>query len=409
MATAQAQSGLNQSTATTQQLLNMTDQTNPWGSVKYDQSGSNSFVDSNGNYVNVPKFTQTTTYNPAQQQIFDQSTKAQQNIAGLASKQSEKLSNYLDTPFDFGHGEFEAGGFNPGMGGKFDPGGFNPGMENSALTDPFAFDNQSAADWSYDLASSRILPQQEKAQRALETRLVNSGIRPGTEAWDSEMSRLSMSNNDQLNQLALNGRSQAYNESITGRQQNYGETLSSAQENAQRALSARGVNFNEALVSDQENYRRALGGRQQNFTEALTERNQPLNEIASLLWGSQIANPGQASPAAPQTGVAGADYTGLVNSNYQAKVASQNAMVGGLFGLAGDLGSAAIMSDIRTKTDIKRVGSLDNGLPVYSFRYKHGGPIQIGLMAQEVEQIHPDAVHEIGGIKHVDYEMAVAA
>ena len=34
-------------------------------------------------------------------------------------------------------------------------------------------------------------------------------------------------------------------------------------------------------------------------------------------------------------------------------------------------------------------------------------PQLIGLMADEVEALHPAAVREIGGLKHVDYAMAV--
>jgi hypothetical protein len=54
------------------------------------------------------------------------------------------------------------------------------------------------------------------------------------------------------------------------------------------------------------------------------------------------------------------------------------------------------------------VGTLDNGLPVYSFRYGGEGPVHIGLMADEVEQVHPQAVgvHE-SGFKVVDYGKAV--
>ena len=74
--------------------------------------------------------------------------------------------------------------------------------------------------------------------------------------------------------------------------------------------------------------------------------------------------------------------------------------------LAG-LGTALI--DIRIKTDISQVGTLDNGLPVYSFRYKSGGPQQIGLMAQDVEKVKPHAVVEIEGVKHVNYSEAVRA
>ena len=65
-------------------------------------------------------------------------------------------------------------------------------------------------------------------------------------------------------------------------------------------------------------------------------------------------------------------------------------------------------SDRRIKTDIKRVGTLDNGLPVYLFRYKgHPDEIHMGLMAQDVEEVCPEAVHSnIHGIKAVDYNLA---
>lgn len=51
-------------------------------------------------------------------------------------------------------------------------------------------------------------------------------------------------------------------------------------------------------------------------------------------------------------------------------------------------------SDRRLKTDIVRVGTLDTGLPVYTFRYKAGGPTLMGVMADEVEQLLPGAVHK---------------
>lgn len=49
-------------------------------------------------------------------------------------------------------------------------------------------------------------------------------------------------------------------------------------------------------------------------------------------------------------------------------------------------------SDRRLKTDIRRVGTLDNGLAVYTFRYKAGGPVVMGVMADEVEKLLPHAV-----------------
>jgi Chaperone of endosialidase len=66
------------------------------------------------------------------------------------------------------------------------------------------------------------------------------------------------------------------------------------------------------------------------------------------------------------------------------------------------------LSDRRMKQDVKRIGTADNGLPIYAYRYitDPHGPLEIGFMAQDVEVFRPEAVHEIGGIKHVNYELA---
>lgn len=242
VATAQAQSGMNRDTATSQNLINMTNTVNPWGSTTYNPTGSQSFIDSTGKTVTVPQYTQTTVLTPEQQAIFDKTQGAQTNIAGIAQDQSAMVADYLKTPFEF--------------------------------------DNQDAADWAYDLGASRIRPEQAKNEEALRSRLVNAGLRPGTAAWDSEMTRMTQGNTDQMNQLALQGRSQA-------------------------------------------------------FGESLATRNQPLNEITALLSGSQVSNPAQMSGPTPQASVGGVDYTGLVNQQYQSRLQNSNAKLGGLFGLGG--------------------------------------------------------------------------
>ncbi len=74
----------------------------------------------------------------------------------------------------------------------------------------------------------------------------------------------------------------------------------------------------------------------------------------------------------------------------------------GLFS-SGAAGAGATASDRRLKTNITRVGKTDSGLPIYTFQFKSGGPTQMGVMAQDVEKVIPNAVIEIDGIKHVDY------
>jgi hypothetical protein len=81
-------------------------------------------------------------------------------------------------------------------------------------------------------------------------------------------------------------------------------------------------------------------------------------------------------------------------------------ILGGGLGLAGlGLQAASLFgwSDRRLKTDIRRVGATFGGLHVYTFRFKSGGPVQMGVMAQEVERTIPDAVHEVDGYLTVDY------
>lgn len=83
---------------------------------------------------------------------------------------------------------------------------------------------------------------------------------------------------------------------------------------------------------------------------------------------------------------------------------------GGLGSLMGStmasLGPAAI-SDRRAKTHIRKVGVTNDGQNVYSFRYIGSARTEMGLMAQEVEKVHPEAVVEVNGLKHVNYALAL--
>jgi hypothetical protein len=63
--------------------------------------------------------------------------------------------------------------------------------------------------------------------------------------------------------------------------------------------------------------------RQRAIEESAYLRNLPLNETSALLSGNQIMNP--QFGAAPQTGIAGTDYAGLVSNNYAAQVSAANA------------------------------------------------------------------------------------
>lgn len=62
------------------------------------------------------------------------------------------------------------------------------------------------------------------------------------------------------------------------------------------------------------------------------------------------------------------------------------------------------ISDRRLKTDVARVGTNHLGLGVYRWRYKGLDGVWEGVMADEVQVMHPGAIRQLpGGYKAVDY------
>jgi hypothetical protein len=148
--------------------------------------------------------------------------------------------------------------------------------------------------------------------------------------------------------------------------------------------------------------------RQQSLQNDIAERQMPLNEINALRSSSQIVNP-QFTPytganvgAAPIAQTMQNAYAGQMNA-YNQDVASQNAQTKGLF----DLGAAALpyipgFSDRRLKSNITRIGTHPLGIGIYEYDIfdRH----EIGVMAQEVQQVLPEAIHiHSSGFMMVDY------
>lgn len=76
----------------------------------------------------------------------------------------------------------------------------------------------------------------------------------------------------------------------------------------------------------------------------------------------------------------------------------------GLGGLVGGALSTVAASDRRLKKDIKFIRTLPNGLNVYSYKYINDKGPYIGVMADEVEKLVPEALGPmIDGYKTVDY------
>lgn len=85
---------------------------------------------------------------------------------------------------------------------------------------------------------------------------------------------------------------------------------------------------------------------------------------------------------------------------------AQPSPVGSIFGALGALGSVFSASDKRVKENIKPIGRTNDGQTIYRYNFKGDPTTQIGLIAQEVEKKHPEAVRTFNGVKGVDYKEA---
>jgi hypothetical protein len=232
------------------------------------------------------------------------------------------------------------------------------------LSKPISTDYDKYRTEAETAAFSRLDPKFAQAEEGMRSRLLNAGIAPGAEAWANEYRDFNQGKNDAWLQAVAQGGNTA------------GQALQ--QEAALRAV--------------------------------------PLNEANALLTGSQVnapqlqqTNPTQVAPT-DVIGATNGAYANQVNA-YNAQMANQSSALGGMFGLAGTLGAAALrFSDRRLKRDIVPLGALTNGIPVYEFRYiwDDADERHIGVMAQDVVKVLPDAVRtNPAGFMMVNYEMVV--
>jgi hypothetical protein len=111
----------------------------------------------------------------------------------------------------------------------------------------------------------------------------------------------------------------------------------------------------------------------------------------------------------------GGQSQGTAEMEKQASGAEQFGQIaGGLGSLFGGGGGSTVgnmfkfISDRRLKTDIHQIGNASNGLPLYVFRYINDPATRhVGVMAQDVLGVNPDAVSEENGHYVVDYAKAL--
>ena len=426
--TAAAQTGTNVTTAIANGYMGNVNQVTPDGKLNYSYTMKTVQDPTTGKSYQVPVATATQSLSKTQQALKNQNDKTQSNLAGVAVEQSGRLGNLLNTPFDTNtlpQGGNAAGIATP----QYEQFGAGPDLQTSVgnggdITKSYGTDYGANVQQVQDALMSRIQPSLDRDRASLEQKLANQGLQPGSEAYNRAVDEASRSANDARYGAIINaGQEQsrlaglAQNQASFQNQaqaQQYGQGLSSAQFGNQ-ALQQGFQNQNTATagnntLQDQSFNAQLTKGtamdqqRQQALQEAYASRNQPINEITSLLSGSQVTQPsfmniqGQQMPTV--------DYAGLVQQNYQNQVGAYNQQQANSGALLGGLASLFTLSDKTAKKNIKKVGSLKgHGLYEYDYKGKHDdGQRHIGVMAQNVEKTRPDAVRKgSDGLRRVNY------
>ena len=384
----QEQLAVNKQAAQMQQQLNMVDQTTPYGSVTYGKTGpdigtgefdSQRYLaenpDASGyltsgsspevthqallqHYNLVGKKRGANAYFAGSETAYDPNAiQRYQANQTLNPEQQAMLDNTNKIGLQYGDiANQQLGRVSDTLSKPIDFGEL--GGQPTANMDVWAQAQQGMMD--------RQQPFFQRDEAALRTQLENQGIRPGSEAYPNAMMDFNRGKND----FALG----ASNQAMGQMSQMYG-------------------------LQGNEWDRKA--------NAMAMERSTPINEMAAFMNGSAVQNPNFIGT--PQAGISAPDQMGATYANYQSQVdqrnfdkQQQNAMIGGLAGTAGTM---AMMSDRRMKSNIKQEGVLPNGLKFYS--YDLLGERRMGLMADEVKEVFPDAVVRVSGIDHVHYGMVL--
>jgi hypothetical protein len=323
---ASAQTGSNVGTAIANANLGYVNQVTPDGNLTYSQSGTFDWKDpSSGKTYNIPRFTATQTLSPSSQNIYNLGKQTETNLADIGSQQSGAIKSHLSQPFSFGQSQIQLPNLQDGIAGAGD-------IRKTYGTD-FSADRQRVE----DALMARMNPQLDRDREALRTQMVNQGLNIGTEAYSRGMEDFGRNVNDAR----------------------YGAILSAGQEQSRLSdLEANRAGFENAAQAQQfgQNTSTAQFGnqvRQQGFANqtalqgtqdqrALTQRNQPLNEIAALLSGSQVAQPNFAS--VPTQQMPNTDVAGIMNSAYSNQYNAWNqrqqqgqSTLGGILGFGANL------------------------------------------------------------------------
>lgn len=261
-ATAAAQAQTNREAAIAQANLNRINQYTPQGSLVYNQIGTNA--------DGTPQYSQTQTYSPEQQALYDQQNQIALSLGGLAQNNVARVNQAQSTPFSYEgmtplqtgvqapRGQMQYGpqaqqlqtslpnsgevqdSFNTGRGveymGNGAGGDIQRNLDFSNLpslpgVSDFGSEAQRVQDAVYSQAASRLDPRFQQQESGMRARLAASGIAENSEAYKREMDNFERTRNDGYNQAVWSAiqaggseQSRLFGLAMAARQQGVGET-----------------------------------------------------------------------------------------------------------------------------------------------------------------------------------------
>ena len=226
-------------------------------------------------------------------------------------------------------------------------------------SDPEAF-RSTIEQTLFDRQLGLLQPEFTRQREELETNLINRGIPITSDPYNQAVNRLESQQNEQLQRLAQQATLAAgqesdrlVNQARQNRAMEFGERAATGEfglarqqqafgqdaANVQLQNAARQQQIADQLLSNQV----AQQQRQREIAERNALRSQNFNELAALLGGPQIQQASFFAPGAIDTQGAFAAQQAAQQNAFNQAMASRSADLGGLFGLAGNLGAAYLL------------------------------------------------------------------
>jgi hypothetical protein len=402
---ANAQAAASKENLTTQNFANRPTINTPFGSQYYDTERKTD--PSSGQSVTA--WTQQNTLAPELQSALNAQISSQNQRSQLANDSMGRVQSEYSQPFDYQNLPAMTSGGKPGEI-RTNVADYSPGLNTS-----FNFGGAPAAP-TYDTnyrdtvargLMERMMPVQDYQNRQLQTQLSNQGFKLGSEGYKRGLDELAQRQaQERYNAFdtAGNEAQRMYGAQMGARQQGISEAMAQGNFGNQALGQAQGLDINAmnamnaaqgqqfGLNQSYANQQNTL--RQQAIAEQAQRRGMSLNEMNALLSGQQVNMPNM-----PQFNQAGISQTpnlmGAMQNTYQANLNSANASnagIGNALSGATSLGSAFLFSDIRLKSNIRRVGTHSVGVGVYE--YDIFGHRERGVIAQELQRVRPDLVRQ---------------